>query len=292
MNNAADDLLGQLVFLRMAPLTDKMRFRRFTDFSLNALAAAMRHITIRHTKEQSIQGARTVGSHAAQRKSAVTVPLFATVVSRVSRCRRSACLGGGLGMRVTRRRASGASAAAQDGQFGGSGVHARGARGVRQAAQGRRRGVQPPACHGRARHQHLALQNHECVTAHATLRDPVAVLRRPGVVEFALRCSRASTQPLRQATPLNQAEVSREGTTRAGLLLPLRRVCSGGCLSQKDLEVKAGGAGGGGAEGAGGDVQRPRGLLSCPDTVECSMCLEAPENPVRTCLMSTQRGLC
>jgi hypothetical protein len=68
VNNAADDLLGQLAFLRMAPLTDKMRFRRFTDFSLNALAAAMRHITIRHTKEQSIQGARTLGSHAAQER--------------------------------------------------------------------------------------------------------------------------------------------------------------------------------------------------------------------------------
>jgi hypothetical protein len=83
--------------------------------------------------------------------------------------------------------------------------------------------------------------------------------------------------------------------TRAGLLLPLRRVCSGGCLSQKDLEVKAGGAGGAGggeADGAGGDMQRPRGLLPCPDTVECSMCLEAPENPVRTCVMWAQRGLC
>jgi hypothetical protein len=81
------------------------------------------------------------------------------------------------------------------------------------------------------------------------------------------------------------------GPTRAGLLLPLRRVCSGGRLSQKDLEVKAGGAGGGEADGAGGDVQRPRGLLPCPDTVECSMCLEAPENPVRTCVMWAQRGL-
>lgn len=122
------------------------------------------------------------------------------------------------------------------------------------------------------------------------LKPPcVTLLPDLGVFAFALRCSRASTQPLRQATSMSQAELwgahAREGTTRAGLLLPLRRVCSGGCLSQKDLEVKAGGAGGGRADGAGGDVQRPRGLLPCPDTVECSMCLEAPENPVRTCLI-------
>jgi hypothetical protein len=75
----------------------------------------------------------------------------------------------------------------------------------------------------------------------------------------------------------------------AGLLLPLRRVCSGGKLSQKELLLDGNGAGGAGA--AGEEAERPRGPVAMPATIECSLCLEVPENPVRKHSHEARGGL-
>ena len=77
------------------------------------------------------------------------------------------------------------------------------------------------------------------------------------------------------------------------LLLPMRRICSGGALTERDLalpepdlnsipEAPAGGSGGGGGSGGSASITVDESLVAPEE--ECPICMDAYEEPtVTTC---------